>query len=95
MPYLFDHLDSIIELLGLSPLGLITDVDGTIIEIAPSPGKARVSLMCRESLTVLTERLELVAAISGRPAQQVREMIAVEFAKISNIVKTHIIGQLL
>ena len=47
MPYLFDHLDSVRELLALSPLGLITDVDGTISEIAPSPGEARVSQVCR------------------------------------------------
>lgn len=78
MPYLFDHLDSIIELLARSPLGLITDVDGTISEIAPSPGEARVSPVCRESLAALTGQLELVAAISGRPAQQAREMIAVD-----------------
>ncbi len=78
MPYLFDHLDSIRELLVHSPLGLITDIDGTISEIAPSPGEARVSTACRESLAALTEQLELVAAISGRPAQQAREMIAVE-----------------
>lgn len=78
MPYLFDHLDSVRELLALSPLGLITDVDGTISEIAPSPGEARVSQVCRESLAALTKQLELVAAISGRPAQQAREMIAVE-----------------
>ncbi len=57
---------------------MITDVDGTISEIAPSPGEARVSTACRQSLAALTEQLELVAAISGRPAQQIREMIAVE-----------------
>ncbi len=78
MPYLFDHLDSVRELLACSPLGLITDVDGTISDIAPSPGEARVSQVCRESLAALTEQLELVAAISGRPAEQAREMIAVE-----------------
>jgi len=78
MPYLFDHLDSVIEPIALSPLGLITDVDGTISEIAPSPEEARVSSVCRESLATLTEQLELVAAISGRPAHNIREMIAVD-----------------
>lgn len=78
MPYLFDHLDSVRQVLSLSPLGLITDVDGTISEIAPSPEEARVSPLCRHSLATLSQQLELVAAISGRPAQQAREMIGVE-----------------
>jgi len=78
MPYLFDHLDSLRELLTLSPFGLITDVDGTISEIAPSHEEARVSPICRQSLATLTEQLELVAAISGRPALEAREMIGIE-----------------
>lgn len=78
MPYLFDHLDSVREVLALSPLGLITDIDGTISEIAPFPEEARVSLVCRDSLATLTEQLELVAAVSGRPAWQAREMVGVE-----------------
>ena len=30
MPYLFDHFESVRELLSLTPLGLFTDIDGTI-----------------------------------------------------------------
>jgi len=78
MPYLFDHLDEIRKILACSPFGLITDVDGTISEIAPSPEEARVSPICREQLANLTKQLELVAAISGRPALDAREMIRVE-----------------
>ena len=78
MPYLFDHLDSVGEVLALSPLGLITDIDGTISEIAPYPEEARVSLVCRDSLATLAEQLELVAVVSGRPAWQAREMVGVE-----------------
>ena len=78
MPYLFDHLDSLRELLALSPLGLITDVDGTISEIAPSPDEARVSPICRQQLAALAGQLELVAAISGRPAAQAWEMVGVD-----------------
>ena len=76
--YLFDHLDAVAELLSRTPFGLITDVDGTISEIAPSPREARVSPLCREQLASLTGQLELVAAISGRPALEVREMIGIE-----------------
>jgi trehalose 6-phosphate phosphatase len=75
---IFGHLDAVEELLARSPFGLITDVDGTISEIAPSPQEARVSPACREYLTVLTGELELTAAISGRPVLEVREMVGIE-----------------
>lgn len=78
MSYVFDNLDAIREILALSPFGLITDVDGTISEIAQSPEEARVSPVCRQQLATLTKRLELVAAISGRPVLEAREMIGVE-----------------
>ena len=78
MPYLFEHLDSVREVLAFSPLGLITDIDGTISEIAPSPEEARVSVVCRNSLVALTAQLELVAAISGRPVQQALAMVGIE-----------------
>ena len=76
--YAFDHLDSIKEVLEQSPCGLITDVDGTISPTAPTPQQARVSALCRRYLTVLCQQLALVAAISGRPAIQVKEMVDIE-----------------
>ncbi|MDR9459255.1 MAG: trehalose-phosphatase [Dehalococcoidia bacterium] len=75
---IFDHLDAVEELLSRSPFGLITDVDGTISEIAPSPQEARVSPACREHLAALTGKVGLVAAISGRPVLEVREMVGIE-----------------
>jgi trehalose 6-phosphate phosphatase len=75
--YTFDHLDLIQEVLKRSPFGLITDVDGTISEIAPTPKEARVSPSCRRYLRVLSNHLALVAAISGRPVAQVRDMIGI------------------
>lgn len=78
MSYLFDNLDSIEELLRGSPFGLITDVDGTISETAPTPQEARVSPLCQHYLSLLCCHLALVAAISGRPAAQVRDMVGIE-----------------
>ena len=75
---IFDHLNAVEELLARSPFGLITDIDGTISEIVPSPQEARVFPACREHLTALTGKLELVAAISGRPVLEVREMVGIE-----------------
>ncbi len=78
MPYLFDYFNRVRGLLSLAPLGLFTDIDGTISEIAPSPAEARVSPACRESLAVLAEHLALVAAVSGRPAAEARRMVGID-----------------
>ncbi len=78
MPNLFDHLDAVRQVLTASPFGLITDIDGTLSEIAPSPEEARVSPACRQQLAILTKRLELVAAISGRPALEISQMVGVK-----------------
>ena len=75
--YLFDHLTSLEDLVAVSPLGLITDIDGTISQIAPSPQEARVSPLCQRSLKELTRRLALVAAISGRPVLEALAMVRV------------------
>ena len=78
MPYIFDHLDSIKELLFLPSLGLVTDIDGTISEIAPSPREAVVSPICRRYLALLSQQLKLVAVVSGRPAAEARSMLGID-----------------
>ena len=78
MPYLFNHLDSVEKLLSLSPVGLFTDIDGTISETAPSPAEAGVSPLCRRYLSSLCEHLGLVVAVSGRPAKEARDMLGLE-----------------
>ncbi len=78
MPYLFDHLDLVEEILARRLCGLFTDIDGTISEIAHSPQEAQVSPICQKALAGLARRLPLVAAVSGRPTAEMRKMIAVE-----------------
>ncbi len=63
--------------MSLAPFGLITDVDGTISEIAPTPAEAKVHPECKARLTRLVEQLPLVAAISGRPVLEAKEMVGV------------------
>lgn len=75
---IFHHLDAVEELLAFTRFGLLTDVDGTISEIAPSPAEAEVSPLCQRALERLVDKLDLVAAISGRPALEVRDMVGVE-----------------
>ncbi len=78
MSYLFNHLDLIEKALRRSPFGLITDVDGTISKTAPTPQEAEVSLPCRQYLSILCNHLALVAAISGRPAIEIRSMLKID-----------------
>lgn len=78
MPYLFDCFDQVRDLLALSPLGVFTDIDGTISEIASSPAEARVSGSCRESLETLARHVALVAAVSGRSVADARAMVGLD-----------------
>ena len=78
MPHLFDRLDVVSETLDMAPVGLFTDVDGTISEIAPAPAEAVVSAVCRESLIFLAGKLALVAAVSGRSAADTRRLVGVD-----------------
>ncbi len=78
MPYIFNHLDVIKEALKRSPFGLITDIDGTISQTAPTPQQAKVSPICRQHLSALCKQLALVAAISGRPAAEAKNMINID-----------------
>ena len=78
MSYVFNHLDLIQEALNQSPFGLITDVDGTISQTAPTPQQAKISPLCHYYLSNLCNHLALVATISGRPAIEVKNMIKID-----------------
>ena len=77
MTYAFDNLDRITEVINESPFGLITDFDGTISRIAPTPYQAKVSPLCYRYLTQLQDKIRLVAVMSGRPAAVVRGMVGI------------------
>ena len=74
---LFDHLDALEDALHARPFGLITDVDGVLAEIAPTAESARVDPACRRFLAELVQRLELVAVVSGRSLEVVRDLVGV------------------
>ena len=73
--------DCVQEMLHHPPSGLITDIDGTISRIAPTPAQAQISPICRHYLALLSQRLGLVAFVSGRPVTQMREML-----KLKNVL---------
>ena len=69
--------DELIRLLRLPRAGLLTDIDGTIAPIAPTPAAARVDDNARRALRRLLPRLTLVAALTGRRAAEGAELVAI------------------
>lgn len=65
------------SVLDAAPVGLFTDVDGTISAIAPTPDAATLLPGVRELLVEATQRFALVVAISGRSAPDTRRMVGV------------------
>lgn len=59
-------------------LGVVTDMDGTISPIVPRPEDAQPTPRSRELLAALAGRITLVAAISGRAADDLRQRIGLD-----------------
>ncbi len=71
--------DALLQPLVRTPrCGLLTDIDGTISLIAPTPEAATVSPAIRAALERLQPRLALLAAISGRGAADAAALVGVE-----------------
>jgi trehalose 6-phosphate phosphatase len=74
--------------LGLGPLArlrddpvhaaILTDVDGTLAPIVSRPEQAAVPPRASELLTELSERYGLVACVSGRQAEEARQLVGVD-----------------
>jgi len=78
MNYLFSNLEQVKKVVITQPFGLIFDVDGTIAEIALTANAVKVSLGHKKCLRALVKRLPLVAAISGRSAKVLRQLVSVD-----------------
>src|SRR5215216_2159938 len=57
------------EILRQAPSAVVTDIDGTISAIAPTPAEAMVDPGAKAALALLAERLAAVAVVSGRAPQ--------------------------
>ena len=64
-----------VETLSSRPSAFITDIDGTISRIAPTPDEAGVTRRCRDLLRDLAARVDLLAAVSGRAAADARATV--------------------
>ena len=78
MDYLLSNLNKVREVVLTQPFGLITDIDGTIAEIAPTAEAVKVTPECIKHLRSLVNRLPVVAAISGRLAKVARNLVGVD-----------------
>ena len=60
------------------PTGILTDIDGTISPIAQSPELAEVDPRARAALARLTREFDLIAAVSGRSAEDAHRMVGLD-----------------
>jgi trehalose 6-phosphate phosphatase len=75
-------MESVVDLafsvLSRRPAGLLADIDGTLSEIAPTPGDARVTDDVRDSVRRLTRHIDLVGVISGRGVEDARSIVGID-----------------
>lgn len=70
-----DMQEAIDCLLDAEPLALATDFDGTLSAITANPELAKIEPRCRDSLAKLSDELALVAVLSGRQVEEVRQLV--------------------
>lgn len=71
-------LDPLLPLLGKQPLGIVSDIDGTLSPIVPDPEEARITPRCLALLHDLLARGVRVALVTGRALEKARSMARVE-----------------
>lgn len=70
--------DRLLELAVMGRFAIYTDIDGTLSPIAPTPAEARLFPGAEEELRALREHGIRVVAISGRSADDARELVGIE-----------------
>ena len=76
-PDLLEHLDAVRRLVGIRPMGLFVDIDGTIAPIKVDPAAAVVSGEVRDALATLAERITVVA-LTGRDVATARGLVGLD-----------------
>ncbi len=72
-----EAVDRCVQVLSSAPAGLITDIDGTISVMAPTPGEAVVTEEARTALRRLAQRLAFVGVVTGRSASVGEALVGV------------------
>jgi trehalose 6-phosphate phosphatase len=70
-----DVVAACLAVLRQTPAAVVTDIDGTISPIAPTPAEAQVDPSARAALELLAGRLAAVAVVSGRAPAAGAEMV--------------------
>jgi trehalose 6-phosphate phosphatase len=65
---------SLQPLLDHPPLGIFSDIDGTLAPIVPRPEDARITPRCHELLEALIDRGVVVCLLTGRPLKTALDM---------------------
>jgi trehalose 6-phosphate phosphatase len=66
------------QVLNARPSALVSDLDGTLSPIVPTPEEASVLPGCRRALERLRGRLDLVAVVSGRPGSEAKRLLGLD-----------------
>ena len=70
-------LDRCLDVLSHEPAGLLTDIDGTVSQIAATPDEAIVAQPAKDALTRLSGQLALVGVVTGRSAAAGESLVRV------------------
>lgn len=81
LKYLFNHMDKLEEFSEDENTAIITDIDGTISEIVPTPMEAVVSQDMKDALRKIADKFQLVGVVTGRSVEDALNRI-----KIKNLV---------
>ena len=73
-----ENLDVIAAAVMEGDFGLLSDFDGTLSRVAPTPARAVISARARRSLSSLSPCLKLVAVVSGRSLEDIRRIVGLE-----------------
>jgi trehalose 6-phosphate phosphatase len=68
-------VDACLAVLRQRPAAVVTDIDGTISAIAPTPAEAMVDATAKAALSRLASELAAVAVVSGRAPQDGAAMV--------------------
>lgn len=73
-------VEPLLPLLARRPLGLLSDIDGTLAPIVPDPDAAKITDRCRDLLRELARLGVRVALVTGRDLETAQEMTGIEQA---------------
>jgi trehalose 6-phosphate phosphatase len=73
-----DDIGPLKPILAQRPFGLATDIDGTLSPIVDTPDTATVTPLCHRYLQEISQRVDVVAAISGRAPEVARRLVGLE-----------------